>query len=122
MLRGKGASTANLQYLAFTFILLVLLIYIRHTGKKRDICLHPTLFLSRMRAVTWRTKLKNSRYACKHRSVNHEEIAECFTSFSSEKTMFLNYKLNHETIRFTAQEVLVTTLYRNCVNNSSIIA
>ena len=55
---GKGASTVNLQYLAFTLILLILLIYIRHTGKKRDICLHPTLFLSRMRAVTWTTKLK----------------------------------------------------------------
>ena len=83
-------------------------------GKKRDICQHPTHFLSRLRAVTWTTKLKNTRYACKHRGVNHEEIAECFTRLSSEKTMFLNCKLNHETISFTAQEVLVNTLYRNC--------
>ena len=34
---GKGASTVNLQYLAFTLILLILLIYIRHTGKKTNV-------------------------------------------------------------------------------------
>ena len=41
------------------------LLEVSTAGKKRDLCQHLTLFLWRIRDVTWTTEFRNTRYACK---------------------------------------------------------